>query len=174
VHVGVKQFTETEAVKTIASGLRKGAARPLKEDPEAPWAGWGGRPDGLTAMKLGQMLKDFDIRSAMIRFPAEDYPGVGQARGYRRTDFIDAWDRYCPPPDVTDSDVEDGPDALVIGLDGTTEGAEPHQAVPALTCTGTPGTAGTASPPKPAVCIVCREPLTFDDGTHAHPVCIPA
>jgi hypothetical protein len=28
VHVGVKQFTEAEAVKTIASGLRKGAGRP--------------------------------------------------------------------------------------------------------------------------------------------------
>lgn len=183
----------------------------LKEDPEAPWAGWGGRPDGLTAMKLGQMLKDFDIRSAMIRFPPEDYPDVGQARGYRRTDFLDAWDRYCPPPDLTQSDTEPGPDAPVMDLDRTTAGrklyqavpavthqvspgtacnpgtaqAVPHrpwygssrttdQAVPALTCTGTPGTAGTAHPPKPAVCIICREPLTHDDGTHTHPLCVPA
>jgi hypothetical protein len=183
----------------------------LKEDPEAPWAGWGGRPDGLTAMKLGQMLKDFDIRSAMIRFPPEDYPGVGQARGYKREDFLDAWERYCPPPNVTDSDAEDSPDALVLDLDATTGSPKPYQAVPAvtpqvspgtaynpgtaqgvprgswygssrttdqavpaLTCTGTPGTAGTAHPPKPSVCIVCREPLTFDDGTHAHPLCTPA
>ncbi|QKG27312.1 DUF3631 domain-containing protein [Actinomadura verrucosospora] len=60
----------------------------LKADPEAPWADYG--PNGLTAMKLGAILREYEIRSDTIRFP------TGQAKGYRRTDFLDAWARYCP------------------------------------------------------------------------------
>ncbi len=62
----------------------------LKADPEAPWADYG--PNGLTAMRLGVILREYDIRSATIRFPAP----VGQAKGYHRVDFTDAWARYCP------------------------------------------------------------------------------
>jgi hypothetical protein len=62
----------------------------LKADPEAPWADYG--PNGLTAMKLGVILREYDIRSATIRFPAP----TGQAKGYQRVDFADAWARYCP------------------------------------------------------------------------------
>src|SRR5207248_6110178 len=63
----------------------------LKSDREAPWADYG--PTGLTAMKLGVLLRDYDIRSATIRFP-----GLGQAKGYQRADFTEAWSRYCPQP----------------------------------------------------------------------------
>ncbi|MEV4398325.1 DUF3631 domain-containing protein [Nonomuraea sp. NPDC049607] len=62
----------------------------LKADPEAPWADYG--PNGLTAMKLGVILREYEIRSATIRFPAP----TGQAKGYQRDDFTDAWSRYCP------------------------------------------------------------------------------
>ncbi|MFF4413223.1 DUF3631 domain-containing protein [Streptosporangium sp. NPDC001559] len=61
----------------------------LKADPEAPWATVG--PAGLTAMRLGAILREYDIRSANIRFP----DGT-QAKGYNRIDFADAWSRYCP------------------------------------------------------------------------------
>lgn len=61
----------------------------LKADPEAPWATWGGV--GLTSHKLGAMLREFDITSRNMRFSA------GQAKGYARADFTDAWARYCPP-----------------------------------------------------------------------------
>ncbi len=61
----------------------------LKADPEAPWADYG--PNGLTAMKLGVILREYDIRSGNIRFP----DGT-QAKGYQRVDFADAWARYCP------------------------------------------------------------------------------
>lgn len=60
----------------------------LKRDPEAPWATWG--HTGLTAMKLGNLLREFDINPGQFRFT------TGKARGYRRDDFADAWDRYCP------------------------------------------------------------------------------
>ncbi|MBB4938594.1 hypothetical protein FHR32_002899 [Streptosporangium album] len=62
----------------------------LKADPEAPWADYGQGAAGLTAMKLGVILREYDIRSTTIRFPS------GQAKGYQRADFTDAWNRYCP------------------------------------------------------------------------------
>jgi hypothetical protein len=64
----------------------------LKADPEAPWAEYGGT--GLTAMRLATLLREYDITSDTIRFPS------GQAKGYRRADFTDAWQRYCPGPDA--------------------------------------------------------------------------
>ncbi|MFG1753371.1 DUF3631 domain-containing protein [Streptosporangium sandarakinum] len=71
----------------------------LKADPEAPWVGYG--PTGLTAMRLGAILREYDIRSANIRFP----DGT-QAKGYHRADFTDAWTRYCPAADpVPEADV---------------------------------------------------------------------
>lgn len=63
----------------------------LNADPEAPWATFG--PTGLTGKRLGDLLREFDIRSETIRF------AVGQAKGYRRDQFNDAWTRYCPMPD---------------------------------------------------------------------------
>jgi hypothetical protein len=61
----------------------------LKGDPEAPWATHG--PAGLTPAKLGALLREYDIRSANIRFP-----NGTQAKGYTREHFTDAWHRYCP------------------------------------------------------------------------------
>ena len=40
------------------------------------------------------MLREYDIRSANIRFPEP----IGQVKGYYRADFTDAWARYCPSP----------------------------------------------------------------------------
>ncbi|MFF5111574.1 DUF3631 domain-containing protein [Streptosporangium sp. NPDC000509] len=68
----------------------------LKADPEAPWADYG--PAGLSAMKLGVILREYDIRSANIRF----LDGT-QAKGYQRADFLDAWARYCPLPNLPDT-----------------------------------------------------------------------
>jgi len=45
-------------------------------------------------MRLASMLRDYDIRSANIRFPEP----FGQVKGYYRADFTDAWTRYCPSP----------------------------------------------------------------------------
>ncbi|MEU6788090.1 DUF3631 domain-containing protein [Nonomuraea angiospora] len=67
----------------------------LKSNPEAEWNEHG--PAGLTAMKLGTMLREYDIRSDTIRFAKP----VGQAKGYHRADFTDAWARYCPPVEPT-------------------------------------------------------------------------
>ena len=61
----------------------------LKADPEAPWCDYS--HTGLTPRKLALLLADFDIGSMTIRFPES-----GQAKGFYRADFLDAWRRYCP------------------------------------------------------------------------------
>lgn len=61
----------------------------LKAQEESPWATYG--PNGLTPMRLGALLREFDITSRNLRLP------TGQAKGYTRADFTDAWDRYCTP-----------------------------------------------------------------------------
>ncbi|MFC9694673.1 DUF3631 domain-containing protein [Kribbella sp. NPDC056951] len=120
----------------------------LKADPEAPWATHGA--SGLTPMKMGNLLRDFEIRSANIRFT------TGQAKGYTRSDFIDAWNRYCPEP-RTAADGEGVP--AVPGVpaqvstgtaspSGTAQAVPTHQAVPGVTCDATAGTAGTAWGPR--------------------------
>ncbi|MEV4242446.1 DUF3631 domain-containing protein [Streptosporangium canum] len=82
----------------------------LKTDPEAGWADYG--PAGLTAMKLGVILREYDIRSTTIRFPN------GQAKGYLLADFADAWARYCPLPKATDDTSEPFEDASDGGENG--------------------------------------------------------
>ncbi|MEV6527720.1 DUF3631 domain-containing protein [Longispora sp. NPDC051575] len=74
----------------------------LKADPEAPWVNYGSA--GLTAMKLGDLLREYDIRSRNIRFA----PPLGQAKGYQRADFTDAWNRYAPAPAMPEEPVPAG------------------------------------------------------------------
>jgi hypothetical protein len=126
----------------------------LKSDPEAPWVDYG--PAGLTAMKLGVLLREYGIRSTTIRFPT-----LGQAKGFQRADFTDTWNRYCPrhesdtgPPDHCHegkpyqpyqahnprSERYGSPDWY--GPSRTT-----RKSRTSLTSANEAGTAGTASPP---------------------------
>ncbi len=89
-------FGQWDAVPTAALLER------LKADPEAPWVEYGPTNAGLTPMKLGVLLREYDITSETIRFP----PPTGQAKGYYRATFTDAWRRYCPE---TDQDSEGEP-----------------------------------------------------------------
>lgn len=76
-------FADVDAIPTALLLQR------LKIDPEAPWVDYG--HNGLTPKKLGDLLREYDIASHNIRFPES-----GQAKGYIRADFTDAWQRYCP------------------------------------------------------------------------------
>ncbi|GAA0439423.1 hypothetical protein Aca07nite_49030 [Actinoplanes capillaceus] len=73
----------------------------LKADPEAPWAEHG--DTGLTGAKLAALLKEYDITSGNIRFTPEEIRDYrltsGQAKGYKRSAFLDSWRRYCPDPE---------------------------------------------------------------------------
>ncbi|GIF91375.1 DUF3631 domain-containing protein [Catellatospora chokoriensis] len=119
----------------------------LKADPESPWTDHGS--SNLTPLKLGTLLREYDIRSANIRFG----PPIGQVKGYSRADFTDAWTRYCPPTDTTTPTPPSQPSqpshsssapGRNLGWDGP---ARPTQdSVPALTSPGTAGTDGTDTP----------------------------
>jgi hypothetical protein len=78
-------FGEAEALPSTTVIAR------LRSDPEAPWGDHG--PAGINAMRLGSMLREYDIRSANIRFGEP----IGRVKGYYRDDFADAWARYCLP-----------------------------------------------------------------------------
>jgi hypothetical protein len=66
----------------------------LKEDLEAPWAEWN-RGKGLSQKGLAELLggrrSGFGIRSIDIHLP-----DGGHAQGYRKTQFLEPWARYCP------------------------------------------------------------------------------
>jgi hypothetical protein len=57
---------------------------------EAPWGDLKGK--SLDARGLARRLKPYNVKSHVIRF------GATTANGYQRTDLMDAWDRYVPPP----------------------------------------------------------------------------
>jgi hypothetical protein len=83
----------------------------LNNDPEAPWRELG--HGGLTAMKLGKLLAEYGIRSCNVRFTDGTQ---AQAKGYLKSHFVDAWNRYCPTPLI----------AVRVGPEG--EPSQPSQA----------------------------------------------
>ena len=108
---------------------------------EAPWA-------DLNAHKLAKLLREFGIFSAgNIRFV------TGQAKGYRKADFADAWDRYCAP-DVpqplgeASQPSQPSPASSDAGRLQDWDGSDrPVQdSVPGLTSDRTLGTVGTGTP----------------------------
>ncbi|MEE2526498.1 DUF3631 domain-containing protein [Hyphobacterium sp. HN65] len=61
----------------------------LNSMPEAPWAELDNKP--LNQRRLAQLLKQYDISPKGIRVEGLT------PRGYERSDFCDAWNRYLPP-----------------------------------------------------------------------------
>nr|WP_100522116.1 DUF3631 domain-containing protein [Mycobacteroides abscessus] len=78
----------------------------LADMEDAPWADLYG--EGLRPRKLSKLLSDYGIKSKDVRVS-----GVGNAKGYRREDFWDAWQRYCPP--VPDEGADEGSHSLRKG-----------------------------------------------------------
>jgi hypothetical protein len=144
----------------------------LRADDESPWSETPA-PGGITVRRLAAMLREYDITPKNHRW--ED--GT-QSKGYMRDDFADTWARYCPTvPDSTSQGdaVPNRPNRPFAGHAGDGSVARDgsnrpgDSSVPALTWEGTVGTDGTDHPQP--TCIGCRQPLSFDDGTHVHPTC---
>jgi hypothetical protein len=75
----------------------------LIELDESPWGEmYGGKP--LNSRGLAKRLAAYGVKPKMIRF------GATTARGYARSDLIDAWTRYLPPvtDDVTEHVTDEG------------------------------------------------------------------
>jgi hypothetical protein len=67
--------------------------RRLREVEESAWSGWN-EGEGIRARELANKLRPYGIRSHNLRTES------GIRKGYRATDFEDAWRRYLPvPPD---------------------------------------------------------------------------
>lgn len=167
----------------------------LKDIEDAPWADWG--RNGLTARKLGDLLREYGITSGNVRF--ED---GSQAKGYLRVKFSDAWSRYCAPvpvPEPSQPSQAHQPSSPPGRIDppGRNEPSQPQNRPttplgrnepvgridpsqkpnrPSLTSTDDDGTDGTQRREKRATvpCAVCGNPmrvLTPDQTTH--PTCDP-
>ena len=109
-------------------------------------------------MKLGKLLREYDIHSSNIRFP-----GLGQAKGYHRADFADAWTRYCPTnlagPSGEGQAVPVVPASSPQLNAGRLENlGRPSRPTPEsrtnLTSSDEAGTAGTVTPATPALRVI--------------------
>jgi hypothetical protein len=83
----------------------------LKADPEQPWAEWN-RGSGLTQNSLAVLLGGGGGRGRGRRggfgiHPGTVHPSDGRhGRGYKRSQFEDAWARYCPKHPSSSSEGE--------------------------------------------------------------------
>jgi putative DNA primase/helicase len=69
----------------------------LTSDPEKPWAEWSrGKP--ITEKGVASLLHEYQISSRNVG------PRGAQAKGYRKIDFKDAWERYLVPQEAPPSD----------------------------------------------------------------------
>jgi hypothetical protein len=78
-------FDELDASQAFSEDL----TRYLNQMEDSPWAHRG--KSGLTTASLAEQLEPFRITPRQLRILST------QKRGYRRTDFMDAWGRYLPP-----------------------------------------------------------------------------
>lgn len=97
----IRRVFDEQAVERIPSAALQGA--PVDRY-EAPWREINhGRP--LSPHSLAARLRPFGIRPQMIRFS-----GGLVARGFERSAFEDAWDRYLGEPEADgEEDEEDEP-----------------------------------------------------------------
>lgn len=86
--VDIRRVFETRTQDWITTELLIGA---LSADEERPWRTLNnGEP--ISAKQLAYRLREYGIRSANIKIPSTDMV----RKGYRRTDFDDAFSRYLP------------------------------------------------------------------------------
>ena len=142
----------------------------LRGDPEAPWETYGRQ--GLTPRLLGGLLKEFGIHSASRR-----WADGSQNRGYLREQFDDSWRRYCPDRSSRHPSVPSVPPSQTpeSGTEASTwDGSSvPNRSIrPKSTPVGRrDGWDGYPAATSLPTCINCRQPLSYDDGTHTHPTC---
>jgi hypothetical protein len=70
--------------------------------PHSRWSDWSGKDDTdaprpLTTAIMAKLLAVFRVRPATI-WPLGRNADSKSSRGYHRSQFKDAWNRYCPEP----------------------------------------------------------------------------
>src|SRR5262249_51851364 len=100
--VEIKEIFDRSTLDYVTS---KALVADLTSDPEKQWVEWsrGGKP--ITEKGVAGLLHEFRIVSK----------GVGPdaaAKGYRKRDFVDAWQRYLPSEGAAERESE--PDPLIL------------------------------------------------------------
>jgi len=94
VSVGIRLLGDIKEVFADDSSMPTAELlRRLHDLEEAPWGDWYGKP--LTARALARLLEPYRVVPILKRTDG------GRARGYFRSEFTDAWNRYLsplPPP----------------------------------------------------------------------------
>jgi hypothetical protein len=85
-------FAEREAIHIPSKELTPA----LNEIEGRPWAEWS-RGHGLSPNNLARLLSKYHIVPVTIRVAGET------PKGYRKTDFAEAWDRYCGHSDFSNA-----------------------------------------------------------------------
>ena len=154
---------------------------------EAPWGDLKGKP--LSDRGLAHRLRQYGIKSITVRV------GYDTPKGYRRTDFVDAWSRYLAPGSATSATsatdqaeatatanpgVADDVAAGALVADGISPADTPEPRVSAIVA----DVADVADfpPSQPAaICVHCCEPIQpgeetieRDDGRLIHRHCFAA
>lgn len=82
-----------------------------------PWGAWGWKEDLMTARQLAALLEPFGIK------PTQRKTNGTPIRGYDRSSFSDAFDRYCYTPSNADSPLPNGDKLITVDdLQGNGEG----------------------------------------------------
>ena len=90
----LREFKTMFDRSTLDYLISKAVVADLTADPEKRWAEWSrGKP--ITEKGVARLLHEYGITSKSVG------PKGAQAKGYRKSDFTDAWDRYLPPTEKT-------------------------------------------------------------------------
>jgi len=106
-----------------------------------PWAEFGRARRPITAIRLASLLRPYKIKPGSIRTGPGD---EDTAKGYKRTQFIDAFDRYLPPPakqavtpsqpnELNNFDANEAVTPSVVVTDGNVENARTINACDGVT-----------------------------------------
>ncbi len=144
----------------------------LREDTEAPWDTLG--KNGLNPKSLAGLLHDFGIHSVQRPLGGRQPNPRLQTRPVRRllAPLLPRPQFPSPLP----SQPSHRPMSVNLGRQSTLLGRTSAVPNPPIRHKSTlmgrrDGWDGKAQATSAAVCISCRQPLSYDDGTHTHPTC---
>lgn len=116
--LGIKLLSD---VRTAFANLDFMASKDLLAElvrmDESPWGDMHGRE--LDQRGLAKRLSEYEIRPGVVRQPS------GTIRGYRRTDFVEAWETYVPTSAATDQPAAKYPPSIIVRDNVATTDSDP-------------------------------------------------
>lgn len=107
--LGIKLLVDLKQIFVADEMSSKSLLEALHGLEESPWSDLRGKP--LDERGLAQRLRQYGLKSRTVRI------GTTTMKGYVRTDFIDVWQRYLPPPATRVTSVTSVTSSAVVPLD---------------------------------------------------------